>query len=295
MRPTWRPSTADVVERSVTHHIVPAFGNRPLGSLKRVDVEAWAAALQLAPGTVATVRQHLEQILTAAVEDGLLPRNPAAGARLPRIEEVRAKPVACEVLDAITEAAPAWMRIAVPLAAALGLCQSEAARLSVDRVDFLRRTVTVDRQLLTPKSGPLVFAPPKTASSYRVIPLPTFVGEAIAAHLAEHGAGEHGLILHQANMTAMSRHRFGVTWRAATTSAGASGVRYHDLRHTFASTLLSNGVSIKAVADWLGHSSPTITLSTYAHLMPVDEDRARAVLQGAFARRAEDQLRTSAV
>ena len=221
-----------------------------------------------------------------AVEDGLLPRNPAAGTRLPRIEEVRAKPVAFDVLDAISEAAPAWIRIAVPLAAALGLRQSEAAGLTVDRVDFLRRTVTVDRLLLTPKSGPLVFTSPKTASSYRAIPLPTFVGEAIAAHLSEHGAGEHGLILHQANKTAMSRHRFGVTWRAATAAAGASGVRYHDPRHTFASRLLSNGVSTRAVGDWLGHASPTITLSTYSHLMPVDVDRARVVLESAFLGRS---------
>ena len=54
------------------------------------------------------------------------------------------------------------------------------------------------------------------------------------------------------------------------------GLRYHDLRHTFASTLLSRGVSVKAVADWLGHSSPTITLTTYADLMPADEEVARS-------------------
>jgi integrase len=65
---------------------------------------------------------------------------------------------------------------------------------------------------------------------------------------------------------------------------GCPGVRYHDLRHTFASTLLSNGVSIAAVAGWLGHASPTVTLSTYAHMMPVDEDRARGVIGAMRAR-----------
>jgi integrase len=59
-------------------------------------------------------------------------------------------------------------------------------------------------------------------------------------------------------------------------------VRFHDLRHTFASTLLSNGVSIAAVSGWLGHASPTVTLSTYAHMMPVDEDRARRVIATAL-------------
>ena len=70
----------------------------------------------------------------------------------------------------------------------------------------------------------------------------------------------------------------------------AAGVRYREpeqLRHTFASTLLSRGVSIKAVADWLGHASPTVTLSTYAHLMPADDDVARGVLDDAFADSAD--------
>ena len=62
-------------------------------------------------------------------------------------------------------------------------------------------------------------------------------------------------------------------------------MRFHDLRHTFASTLLSNGVSIAAVAGWLGHASPTVTLSTYAHMMPVDEDRARSVIATAMRSR----------
>ena len=75
-------------------------------------------------------------------------------------------------------------------------------------------------------------------------------------------------------------------------AAGVPGLRFHDLRHTFASTLLSRGVSVKAVADWLGHSSPVITLTTYAHLMPADEEVARAVLDEALSPRAEYQVST---
>jgi integrase len=58
-------------------------------------------------------------------------------------------------------------------------------------------------------------------------------------------------------------------------------------RHTYASTLLSSGVSIKAVADWVGHASPTVTLSTYAHLMAADADVARGVLDAAFSHAAD--------
>jgi integrase len=66
-----------------------------------------------------------------------------------------------------------------------------------------------------------------------------------------------------------------------------------DLRHTYASTLLSAGVSIAAVAGWLGHDSPTTTLRTYSHMMPVDADKGRQAIEAAFGRRAEDSLRTA--
>ena len=87
--------------------------------------------------------------------------------------------------------------------------------------------------------------------------------------------------------------RFGHQWRRACRTAGVPGLGYHSLRHTFASTLLSRGVSVKAVADWLGHANPTVTVTTYAHLVPADEEVARAVLDDVLGVRA-DTLRTAA-
>jgi hypothetical protein len=73
-------------------------------------------------------------------------------------------------------------------------------------------------------------------------------------------------------------------WRAARKQAGAPSVDYHDLRHTFASTLLGEGVSVKAVADWLGDASPVAILTTYSHLMPVE----RCALVPSSSRRSQD-------
>jgi hypothetical protein len=67
------------------------------------------------------------------------------------------------------------------------------------------------------------------------------VVDALAAHIAEHGIGEHGLIVHQLDGRLVDSNRFGATWRAARKAAGAPSVDHHDLRHTFASTLLSPG------------------------------------------------------
>jgi Phage integrase family len=85
--------------------------------------------------------------------------------------------------------------------------------------------------------------------------------------------------------------RFGRVWRAVRDQAQLPTVRFHDMRHTFASTLLSGGVSVAAAADYLGHS-PAMLLSTYAHVMSADHDRARAAVLRAFTRSTEDCART---
>ena len=81
------------------------------------------------------------------------------------------------------------------------------------------------------------------------------------------------------------------------TGADAAGlepsIRFHDLRHAFASALISAGCSVKAVQRALGHASASITLDTYGHLWPGDEDRIRQAVDAVHARRAEDSLRTA--
>jgi integrase len=132
-----------------------------------------------------------------------------------------------------------------------------------------------------------VLSPPKTASSNRTVPLAGFVLDALAEHLRDHPAVAGELVIRTPSGLPVDSGRFGHHWRRACLAADAATVRFHGLRHTFASTLLSRGVSIKAVADWLGHASPTTTLSTYAHLMPADEEVARGVLDAAFAQTAD--------
>ena len=294
MAPTWRASTAGSVRNNFEKHLLPKIGGRPLTSLRRADIEALYATLPVAPGTVAVVAQHLGQMLRSAVEDGVLVRNPAYRARLPRKEASKAQPVPLEVAERIADALPEWMRVVVPLGVGAGLRQGEVSGLTVDRIHFLRRTLLVDRQLVNRHVPEPVLAPPKSDSSHRTIPLAQFVVEALSVHLARFPRGDEELLVTTPGGSPLDSDRFGFQWRRATRAAGAPGLRFHALRHTFASTLLSRGVSVKAVADWLGHASPVITLSTYAHLMPADEEVARSVLDAALAPAAEDRLRTEA-
>ena len=291
-RQPWRPSTRATVESTFDNHVIPTFGDRPLVSIRRGDLESWAAGLELAPGTAGVTLQKFGTMLEAAVMDGLLASNPARGARRPRVEFKPVTPLTLEELNALRSAAPPWFRVAVTLGAAAGLRQGEATGLTIDRLNLLGRTLTVDRQLAISVTGELTFAPPKTPRSFRKVPLADIALDQLALHLRENGTGADGLVLHEDGRP-LHRQRFGRVWRSLRTQANLPTVRFHDTRHTFASTLLSGGVSVAAAADYLGHS-PAMLLSTYAHLMPADHERARAAVQAAFTPLAEDSLRTEA-
>jgi integrase len=136
-----------------------------------------------------------------------------------------------------------------------------------------------------------------------VIPLPDYVIEALAAHLAEFPA-VGGFVFTNDDGTPIRRNRFGPVWRAATDAAGLprsvsergrqEGVGFHALRHTYASLLIAAGCSVKVVQARLGHATAQETLDTYAHLWPDDEDRTRAAIDGVLGSRS-DQDRTSGV
>jgi integrase len=291
-RQPWRDSSRASVGSLFANHVLPVFGPRPIGSVRRGDIEAWAAQLALQPSTARLAVQYLGTMLESAVADGLLAANPVRHVKRPKVEAVPVIPFTAEQLEALTEAAPDWFRVAVVLGTTCGLRQGEATGLTIDRVDFLRRELRVDRQLVTPAAGDPALGPPKTSRSYRTVPLADVALEGIAQHVEHFGTGEHDVVIHESGRP-VRRQRFGQVWRSLRKRAGLPNARFHDCRHTFASTLLSGGVPVPAAAEYLGHS-PAVLLRTYAHLLPADHDRARSVVQAAFARPTEDNLRTDA-
>jgi integrase len=236
----------------------------------------------------------------AAVDDGFTAANPVRRAKRPRVDLEPVVPFSPDEVNRLAEAAPDWFEVALTLGAGCGLRQGEATGLTVDRVDFLRRELRVDRQLVTPAAGDPALGPLKTRTSYRTVPLADVALDGLAVHLERFGTSDGGLLLHEGGRP-MRRQRFGQVWRSLRARAGLPEARFHDTRHTFASILLSAGVSVPATAEYMGHTG-AVLLKTYAHLMPDDHDRARGAVQAAFARsgdagaqRAEDQLRTNGV
>ena len=143
-----------------------------------------------APRTVGTLHGIVSGIFRAAVRDRLIVSNPCEGTPLPRVSKARVEPLPLDVVRALEDALPSRYRALVTAATGTGLRQGECFGLTVDRVDFLRRVVTVDRQLVTVVGREPFLAPPKTSASVRTVPLPQAVLDArhfYASFLIRHG------------------------------------------------------------------------------------------------------------
>jgi integrase len=287
-RQVWRDRTVDLA-RGALKRAEDHFGTgRPLTAIRRGDVEAFIVKQSkvLAAGTVRTTFQHLRTMMRSALADGLINVDPTMKIKLPKVTtELTILPPTD--VHALIAAADPQFRAAIVLGAFVGLRAGEAQGLFVSDVDFLRRTVNVRRQL-DGRSTVMHLCEPKTSASTRSIPVPSDVLDILAAHIAEFGSGTDGVLLHRGGGY-MSDNEMNRLWRRAQVGAGhkAGALRFHWLRHAFASSLISAGCSVKAVADAMGHQSPTITLQTYASLWPGDEDRIRIALGEAW--RVADQ------
>lgn len=287
-----RPSTAEVTASRLRRHVLPTFGHRPIGSLRPSEIRAWVKGLSgtLAPTTVEACYRLLATILKAAVDDRLLPSSPCVRVRLPDRFTGDVVPLTVEQVEAVQAEMPERLRAAVTLAAGVGLRRGEVLGLSVDRVDFLRRQLTVDRQLLKVTGSADAYGPPKTKASMRTVPVPDIVLEDLSRHLAAYPAEPDSLLFVNARGRPWSYSRFAEVWRAAADRAGLpDGTRFHDLRHHTASLLIAAGCSVKVVQRQLGHASATETLDTYGHLWPTDEERVRAAVNRAFERQSVDR------
>jgi integrase len=213
---------------------------------------------------------------------------------------------------AVRAALPERYRPLVDLPAGCGLRQGELFGLAVDDVDFLRGVVHVRRQVKIICSRP-VFALPK-GGKVRDVPLPESLALRLSRHLATFPARAVSLpwripdgaetmarlLVTSREDRALNRNYVkGHVWKPALDAACVPPTRengMHALRHWFASVLLDGGVSIKALADHLGHADPGFTLRVYTHLMPAVDDRTRTAVDRALTEasraRPTDRRRT---
>jgi integrase len=295
------PGTRAAVESRLRNHAYPVLGTKTLAAIRPSTIQAWAKSLsKLAPTTQHVIYGHVQAIFSAAVDDQLIARNPckAPSVTKPRKRSPRVAVWPRERVPQMAATLPQRYQVVVPIGAGLGLRQGEIFGLAVEDVDFLRREVTIRRQVSSASSRQ-VFAPPKYGKT-RTVPLAPSVAEEIAAHLARHPAIKVTLpwiepdgpavtvqlICHTRERKAINRNYFNTIWHAALRRIEVEPSRQngcHALRHFFASVLLDAGESIKVVSEHLGHADPGFTLRTYTHVMPDTRVRSVRAIDGVFS------------
>lgn len=284
-----RPTSAAYVESVLRRHVYPIFGARPIGSILPSEVQAWVKLLgtgdltakrkPLAPATVGVIHGVVSGIFRSAIRDRRIMANPCEGTRLPRVERRRILPLTTAQVETLRAELPDELKALVTVAAGTGMRQGEIFGLTRNRLRLLgaNPVVVVDRQLLTRLGRTTEFGPLKTRASYRTIPLPMTVVDALNAHLAARDIGDDDLVF-TLDARPITRQAFGHVWRPVAKIAGlnqATGPGMHALRHYYASLLIRYGESVKTVQARLGHASAAETLDTYSHLWPDSDDRTR--------------------
>lgn len=287
-----RPSSAASYGYAVKR-INRTLGARSLTSLRQSELRAWRRGLRTtyAETTAEQTAAVLSMILRAAVHDGLLQRSPmppakgGAGGRivdpneLLTIEQVHRWGSAMTPAPSRSRRHPVSPAVAVemPLVAAqTGLRLGELLGLEPSNVDFLRRLIRVEHQLL-PNGR---YGPPKSPAAVRTVPLTEDVAAALNRHLVVQPARDGEPIFRGPRGRRWTRSGFWQVWHDARVAAELpEWVTWHSLRDVYASSLIFAGEDLRVVMTLMGHASSEETLRTYTRLWPTATDSARRSLE----------------
>lgn len=294
-----RATTRRGYEVALRTHVLPTFGQMPVSQIDQPAVKAWVAELARrgsAPGTIAGARKVLRLVLGTAVDAKALATNPCDRVRVPRGRREEMHFLSAEQVEALADAIehppikraghgatptgrhhfPEYAAL-IRLAAYSGLRAGEIAGLRVRRLDLLKGRVEV-AETLTDVDGTLVSSGTTKTSKVRTVPIPRFIAEELAPLVAGKSPEDYvftspdGGPLRHSNF--YRRH-----FRPAVARAGLpDGVRFHDARHTYAGFLIAEGAHPKAIMERMGHSSITVTLDRYGHLLPSLEEHLTEAL-----------------
>jgi integrase len=297
--PATKPKTYAAYEYHTRMHLIPAFGKRPIVKLQPQEIRAFMqtkASEGLAPKSIRHFRATLRAALNVAVRDGLVARNVAALVKPPREDKrplhVFTKQEAMRFLEIVKGHR---LEAIFTVALCLGLREGEILGLRWADVDLnsgkLEVRFTLQRvKRPGEKKGRLELIAPKTERSRRIIVLPQVAISALRAHRARQedersacGSRWHetgmvfttgiGTMLDQRNMLRAfyaimdTRDPADLAPDLQKRRKLLPSLRFHDLRHSAATLLLAQGVHPRYIMELLGHSSISLTMNTYGHIL----------------------------
>ena len=294
-----RPSSHQTYRGYLDHHIKPYIGNIPLNKLTSLDlqklykklltggrvdrIESTHQPKGLSPKTVRNINQIISSAMELAKAQKLILTNPTESCALPKVEHREMKTLTQEQLSAfLREAKVTGVYEMYYIELATGLRRGELLGLKWKDVDFTNGTIRVQRQVAR-INGEIVEAPLKTKNSYRTV---TIGPDAVEILKEQKEKTDDEYVFPSPNGGPISPDSVNHMLQRVLKRAGLPQVRFHDLRHTFATLALQNGVDIKTVSGMLGHFSAGFTLDTYTHVTtPAQREAANtmgSVLQQAM-------------
>lgn len=276
-QPSTRPHTYTNYKARL-EHIRAAMGNTKLHALKAGQITTCYAEMHrtgFQAITIDSIHRVLKAALNDAVKANLLTRNPAAAAVVPRVERKRMETFTAEQLALILNHSQGtrWHALWAILAMT-GMRYSEAAGLTWADIDH--GVAQIQRSVSWDADGQLTLAETKTAHSRRSVHLSEVAVQALAAHrrlqvemrLHADTWEDRNLVFTNLRGGLLQESSAYGAWRPMLNRLKLPRLRIHDLRHTAATLLLQKGVHPKVVQEMLGHSSITITLDRYSHVIP---------------------------
>jgi integrase len=281
VRDTVRQSTYERHEELVRIHIRPAVGRLKLKALTPAHVQSFyrdRLDSGLSPATVQKIHVVLHKALDQAVNWNLIPRNVTEAVNAPRPAPKEMRPLSPDEARKLLETARGdSLEALYVLAVHTGMRQGELLGLKWEDVDLEGGVIRI-RRTLTRNKGRLLLGAPKTKRSRRTVRLTEPAAETLREHLERQLEEierlgdlyqDQGLVFTTQvgtpiNPTNLRKRSFALLLECA----GLPAIRFHDLRHTCATLLLSRNVHPKYVQELLGHASIAQTLDTYSHVLP---------------------------
>jgi len=290
---TVRPRTYERYEAIIRLHLVPGIGHHLLQKLSPQHLQAFYTKkldAGLSPTTVISFHKMLHLALDKAVQWNLISRNVCDAVTPPHVKRFEIQPLNSEQVQQLLAAAVGHRLEALfVLALATGMRRGELLALKWQDIHFATGTLQVRRVLthmpakLNGKGG-YVEAEPKTEKSRRNIAIATFAVEKLKQHRIRQleeklKAGpawtEKDLVFcSMVGGHLLSSRILFAQFKALLKKAGLPDIRFHDLRHSSATMLLSIGVHPKVVQELLGHSQISMTMDIYSHVLPTMQQEA---------------------
>ena len=284
-----RASSHKTYEGYIKNHIKPRIGNIPLTKLTTLDLQIMYQKLLtggrvdrlesqnqprgLSAKTVRNLNQIISSAMKLAMEQKLIAHNPADGCALPRVEHREMKTLTAEQLAAfLNEAKKTGVYEMYYLDLATGMRRGELLGLKWEDIDFDHGVIHIRRQVAR-LNGTVQEAPLKTKNSYRNISIGADAVE-LLKQKREQDRGKSVYVFPAPTGGPLAPDSVLHMLHRVLERAGLPKIRFHDLRHTFATLALQNGVDIKTVSGMLGHFSAGFTLDTYAHVTTVAQRQA---------------------